>query len=663
MNIFSRYKTADQAVNGMQTLRKKTAGVYPKSQVVSTNSPASRSCCEFILAGFAPFLAPILRLTSGILSSIFWRRYNPDAMSALVKKIMQDLPAGRAPSVLETRFNESDIPRIRELIGSFLVTLKNHTLYPEDHVICRKSVAAVHARLDEFLAERDVLHLDVKEDRFLIEGSVAHQGTPQNDYLPFQLFRDGIQWLEFHQGLTEEELGAFFKLVIQYRTLKEEAEGDLVTALWEAGFPHLSYKKEEILWNAEPLVDFSLFKTGAGETRIEEEGERESSAPVHRIAAPVTDPAFWKITPEEDKTLREMVFEEETRDYTEDVLDVLTIILREQRDPDNFAVILDFLAEEFGYALVQGEFHFALKFLESLDALRQAVASETPWALELLEDFLKRISGPDVLGALEQAWPAVSVMDSDRRESLRRALLWFHPDVVFTLGPLLANTDLPMIEQLLTEIIGVHAERDLRPIAEMLDTAKEAVIRKLIPLLRKMSGQGPSDLLLSLTRHSSNSVCMDAIHALVTRDSQNLRKIFPMIQDSRPPVRSLILEYLGKRRNPLAEELLLHYFEKSGPHLKDRRHLLACYRALGQCGSARSIPFLQDTLLGRDWKLFMGMGNSVHRLGAALALLSMPREKAAKALLEAANRSSFPGIRAAYRQAVEERKQGKEAGR
>jgi HEAT repeat protein len=136
-----------------------------------------------------------------------------------------------------------------------------------------------------------------------------------------------------------------------------------------------------------------------------------------------------------------------------------------------------------------------------------------------------------------------------------------------------------------------------------------------------------------------------------------------MIQDSRPPVRSLILEYLGKRRNPLAEELLLHYFEKSGPHLKDRRHLLACYRALGQCGSARSIPFLQDTLLGRDWKLFMGMGNSVHRLGAALALLSMPREKAAKALLEAANRSSFPGIRAAYRQAVEERKQGKEAGR
>jgi hypothetical protein len=580
-----------------------------------------------------------------------------------LRNIMQDLPTGRTPPVSEARFTDPDTQKIRDLIGSFLVTLKNHTLYPEDHAICRKSVVALHSRLEVFLAERDFLHLDVKEDCFLFEGNVVHQGPPQTDYLPFQLFRDGIQWIEFHHGLAEEELRAFFKLLIQYRTLKEEAEGDLVTALWEAGFPHIRYKKEEILWKAEPLIDFSFFKTGPGEARTSEEGERESPAPVSKISIPAAEPAFWKLTPEEEKTLQEMVLEEETRDYTDDALEVLTIILKEQRDEKNFAVILDFLSEEFEYALVQGEFHFLLKFLERLDALKESVASEEPWTLALLDDFRQRISGPEVLGALEQTWPLVSVMASDQREDLRQTLLWFPGDVVFTLGSMLANTDIPIIEQLLMETIGIHAGRDLRPIVRLLETAKEPVIRKLIPVLKEMNGQGPSDLLLGLTRHSSNSVCMDAIHALVAKNSENLRRIFPLIQDTRPPVRSLILEYLGKRRNPLAEELLLHYFDKNRNRLKDRRHILACYRALGQCGSARSIPFLEDALLRRNWKVFLGIGDSVHRLGAALALMSMPREKAAKALLETAARSSFSGIRAGYRQAVEERKQRKETGR
>lgn len=572
---------------------------------------------------------------------------------------MQDPPGGRTPPVLEAGSQSSKIPKIRDLVGTFLVALKNHAFYPEDHAICRKSVTALHTRLDAFLAEYDFLHLDVEEDRFLFEDNVLHQAPPQNDYLPSQLFRDGIQWLEFHSGITEVELSTFFKLVIRYRTLKEEAEGDLVTALWEAGLTHLRYKKEEVLWKAEPLIDFSLFKVSSRGTPTANEEERESPVRGPEIMIPDVEPAFWKLTPEEHKTLRDMVIEEEARDYTEDALEVLAIILNEQRNPQDFAVILDFLAEEFSYALAQGEFHFVLKFLESFDAMRDSVASEEPWAISLLDEFRRKISSPEVLGSLEQAWPAVSVMDADRREELRQALLWFPADVVFTLGNMLESTDYPVIEHLLTEIIGIHAGRDLRQISQLLETAKEPLILKLVPLLKEMDGRHASELLFGLTRHPSSSVCSDAINALLARDSQNLKRLFPLIQDSRPPVRSLIFQYIGRRRNPLGEDLLLHHFEKNRGRLEDRRHILACYRALGQCGSARSIPLLQDTLLKRDWKLLLGIGKSIHRMGAALALLGMPNDKTARAVLESAARSSFSAIRTAYRQAVEEKKHGK----
>lgn len=147
------------------------------------------------------------------------------------------------PPVPEVRSADPDIPAIRDLIGALLIALRNHALYPEDHAISRNAVASLEVRLAGFLAEHGFLRLSVERDRFLAEGEVVHQGPPQEDYLPFQLFRDGIQWIEFRNGITTEELSGFLKMLIRYRTPKEEAEGDLVTALWEAGLPHLNYGK------------------------------------------------------------------------------------------------------------------------------------------------------------------------------------------------------------------------------------------------------------------------------------------------------------------------------------------------------------------------------------------------------------------------------------
>jgi hypothetical protein len=553
------------------------------------------------------------------------------------------------PPVPEVRSADPDIPAIRDLIGALLIALRNHALYPEDHAISRNAVASLEVRLAGFLAEHGFLRLSVERDRFLAEGEVVHQGPPQEDYLPFQLFRDGIQWIEFRNGITTEELSGFLKMLIRYRTPKEEAEGDLVTALWEAGLPHLNYGKEEVLWRAEPLVDFSLFQTGPREAREEGEEMKGPAAPAPKIPIPAADPSFWRLTPEEEREIREMVLEEETRDSTEDVLEVLAIILREQRDPKNFSDILDFLAEEFRYALAQGEVSFVLRFLESLDALRESVGEEEPWTLPLLDAFRQRISGPEVLGALEQAWPSVGVMEDDRLE---------------TLGPLLIGTDLPVVERLLEEAISVHAGRDLKPLSRLLDDAEETLVRKLIPLVGKMEGQAAADLLFGLTRRPEEPLRRDAIQALLARDPQNLRRLFPLIEDPQPPIRGVILGHLARKKNPLAEELLLNYLKKGRFQIRERQHILACYRVLGQCGSARSLPFLRDSLLKQDWKAFLGIGDSLHRQGAALALMGMPDDEAAKPALEKAARSLFSGVRSACRSAgEEERRRRKEAGR
>jgi hypothetical protein len=577
---------------------------------------------------------------------------------------MQDQSMGKAPSIPEARPSDEEIQTVKGMIGSLLIALRNYALYPEDHTMCRKSLAAVQGRLDGFLAGHESLRLNVEKDLFLFQGEIVHQGPSQEDSLTLQLFREGIQWLEFENGFTAEELNVFFKLLNQYRTPKEEAEGDLVTALWEADFPHLKYKNEDVLWEAEPLIDFSLLKVTPGEVRPEEEGVEEPVAPSAKIAMPAADDTFWKLTPAEEKEIQAMIIEEETRDCTEDVLEVLMIILKEQRDPKDFAVILDFLAEEFRYALGQGEFSFIRKLLESIRVLQEFHAPDKPWIMPLLDDFRQKISSPEVLGALEQAWPQVNVMDADRLEDLRQALLLLPAKVILTLGPMLPNVGLLRIEQLLMEVIGAHADDDLDPVKQLLDTAEEPLARRIIHVLKHLPTKDPTNVLFKLTRHTQDSVCKDAINALVDRDPQNLRKLFPLLEDPRLSIRSIICRHLGKRGNPLAEELLLDYLEHNRFRLKDRQHILACYWALGQCGSPRSLPFLKESLLKQDWKAFLGIGGSLDRQGAALALLAMRNEEAARSALQKASRSIFSGVRLAYRRAVEEnQKMKKESSR
>ncbi|MFH1148347.1 MAG: hypothetical protein V1736_11665 [Pseudomonadota bacterium] len=574
---------------------------------------------------------------------------------------MQDSPAVKTPPITVTDPTDENIMLVKNIIASLLIALRNYSLYPSDHTMCQNSLSTVHRCLSGFLADDECLRLDVEKDRLLYQGEVVYQAPSQGDSLASQLFRDGIRWLEFQVGLTVDELSVFFHLLNQHRITKEEAEGDMATALWEADFPHLQYKAEGVLNEAHALIDFSLMKTRPEHVQALEESAEEPPSPSAQTSILEADPILFKLTPAEENEIKVMILEEETRNVTDDVLELLMIILKEQRDPENFAATLDFLVEEFQYTLTQAEFTFIRKFLESLTALQEeSFVLDKPWVLPLLDDFRKKISSPEVLGDMEQAWPQINLIDADGLETFHQALMLFPADVVLTLGPMLLKVSFPHIEQLLIEVISAHASRDMQSLQYLLKEAEEPLIQKLIPMLQQMHELEANKLLIGLTLNSSDPIRKAAINALVARDPQNIRGLFPLIEDPILSVRNLIIDHLRKRRNPLAEELLLDYLEHKRFKLKDRQHILACYRALGQCASPRSLPFLRETLLKQDWKAFLGIGDFLHRQGAALALLGMQHEEVAQAVLNKAAGSVFLSVRLAYRRAVDKiQKMGK----
>jgi hypothetical protein len=96
--------------------------------------------------------------------------------------------------------------------------------------------------------------------------------------------------------------------------------------------------------------------------------------------------------------------------------------------------------------------------------------------------------------------------------------------------------------------------------------------------------------------------------------------------------------------------MLLKYLRENSAQ-KDPAHILACYEALGHCGSNNSILFLNRILMEQGWNRFIGLKKFIYREGAAIALALIDTSETQE-ILQAASKSRFQVIRKAFQRAM-----------
>jgi hypothetical protein len=555
-----------------------------------------------------------------------------------------------------------ELQAVEAVIASFVMAAKNYAIYPESHATCQNSLQTVKSRLDEFIENYGDLRFEVTKDRLLFKSETVQQDDSKTEKLAFPLFRDGIQWLKFKQGLELWEISGFFKIYNDYKMLQEEAEGDLVTALWEMDFPHLQYSATDVLWKAETLSDFSTLKVTHPETpdaAVQEQADDDQqdvadtaeAAPDAGIGLTLStmDRTIWQLTPEESRILKQMVDEEEQQSGTQDVLDVLSVILRTQNKPEDYSSILEFIKEEFKNALAQGNFQIALDFLEGLRKTYQSCKIEKPWARPLLRDFFIDISSSQVLGVLKQILPIFDKQHTDRIEAFRRLFLRFPPAAITALAPLLLEKLSVSMERKLMETIGSLALKDIHPLEQLLDRPEEALVKKLVFIIGHIKGEKTGQILLEMTHHESAWVRLEDLKALARRDENMTKKLFPLIDDPVLPIRRMMWKYLEKHEDPETGNLIRNYLDHKKIRREDHEQILNCYKTLVRCDSRCFVPFLRESLISQG--LNFSFDRSLRRQGAALALLELDTEEAQEVLGQA-SKSLFPNVRSAYQKAL-----------
>ena len=111
--------------------------------------------------------------------------------------------------------------------------------------------------------------------------------------------------------------------------------------------------------------------------------------------------SLMQLTPGENEILQKLIIEEEHRNRSEDVLDVLLIILEDEDDKEEFGSILELLVQEFENILRHGEFELAVKILGHLKKLPGRDAAKKIWRDPLVDQYFESVSNSEFLEALK----------------------------------------------------------------------------------------------------------------------------------------------------------------------------------------------------------------------------------------------------------------------
>jgi hypothetical protein len=542
----------------------------------------------------------------------------------------------------------------KAVITSLQLALKMFTLYAEDHVYCQKSIVRLHGDIETFLAKFGTLVLEIRSDCLLYEGETVHEGTSKDGDLSFALFRDGMLELVFLKGIEPEETTFLVRTIDRYKSLATTAEGDIVTALWEARLPHLYYVAAdnilEIEQGKQPLIpdsgEFQIpeLPEEAFHAQSPEEDQPSGESSLAEVAKqiqfkPIT-PTTLQLTAEEADNLEEMVRSEEERDATQEIMDMMGDILKDQQDEEFFAYIIEYMLEEFTASFERKNFGVAFRILQTLHEVRKLSEESKTWALSRVHGFFTHISRPEFLEGLNEILPTLS---ASQLQSARKVLGLLSPEATLGLVPLLEEISGPPADMLYDVLVSLSS-RDLRPMEQVLKNAEEPLVFRIAPLLGRVDGKKSGQMLFKLARYPSERVRLEALRAIIQRKLWIPEKMGFLLEDESNLIRRLAIKYLGARKSEAAEGLLAQYIRNGKFDGDETGELIACFKALGRCGTERSLPFLKETLLKGGW--LSRFRASTLRQGAAIALAQFGTEQSLQVLDEAA-RSHFPAVRSA----------------
>ena len=573
------------------------------------------------------------------------------------------------------KLKKEELNAVHQTIKALVSVFKSYSIYSEDHVFSEAYLDKFRSQLETFLEKYKEFPLTIEKNTFYYKGEKVFDKESEENNPAYLLTRDGLTKLAFLQGVESDELATLVRIFNQNRSAAEETGGDIVTSLWQSELKHIEYEEADIFAREEYDFDLGTLKVLPGDDdtdvllqiigETDEEGRSESiadqprcvetSETVSNLLSMETPLTFLELTPGEKATLESYIEEEEKRDYTNDIIDILLIILASQKNKLHFDQVLEFLESVFFDALNRINFKAADKLCSNVLAIGKHIKTLRPWSQELIDSFLIMLS-------IAERWVGLSWMKNTHllmlnQENLK--YLWhifrmLPPESMFAMGQCLGNVDNISIRNELYELIENKAKNDPEKFGFLLSQSDEKMGLLLFSILESLEKKDAANITFQIISHESAQVRRMGLDGYLTFESSpDVEALYPLLSDEDDIVVSNLLAFLlSSVEHSLLEGEILKHLRQAIVDGVERAHVFEYYKALSRCGSHESVKFLEDILLGSKFTEMFSNVNALHKKGSALALKIIGTEEALNVLHEG-KESLSPDIRLACQFALE----------
>ena len=526
----------------------------------------------------------------------------------------------------------------RQLLLAFSAAFKKLKFYSPSHNVYQDALNLLNQLFVEFFKRFGKLRINIEREKIFYDNEMIFEGTLAPGELVFLLHRDGILWVEFQEGLELQEINIFLGILQNHCILEEDAEDDIVTALWEYNLPSILYEAAELEVGMNDDLNIDNLPCCPPKDKNQENITEES---IYKASSEMGHPVFCdqsytqeklealsSLTSEEIDLLGKMVCEEEEFDGADYVIDVLLFILEKHALNHDVDDLFGVLMEEMRYAMGKLRFVYLHKVLIKIKKYIDAFKCQSHAYASGLEHFYISLSDKTFLTVLSNISEQIECCSPDQLKHLKWFLSLFDEKAIITLCPIMVSTPSQKLRQLLLEIIIDMAERNLQPLEQLIDSSDADLVAQVVFILRFLNDARSRQILSRLLQNKSNLIRVQALKAILARDDDSMDEIFVLIDDPDESIRELILQHLGKKRSEQAEELMLEYLNSGSLRLSHEDHYMAVCRTLGRCGSDLSIPCFKKQIFRLPVLGVPRFKSSIMRRGATCALKELNTQKA-----------------------------------
>lgn len=564
-----------------------------------------------------------------------------------------------AKSEAQADIDLEELSSAKEVLRQLAKTAKTIKIYLPNNPVYQKFLQELKVRFDAHLKEYSELRLRIRQYELLHQGQVVYENSNRFESLAFKLYVDGIRELSFHKGLDQEEIASFLEIIGRDYD-PDDPDDDMVTLLWERHLSHINY------WVTEDFIQETVNLPELPKvTAIREMVQREV-IPVKETAMDTETvlqqclgiilgdqslTEIFALTEKEVVRIKHRMKLEEGLNPISTLLDIMTSILRIEKEYEAFSETLDILDGLLKTLMVRGDLSQAVRILKLYHELMSPGPGYSQTHQERLRQSIAKAGESHRIKALE---PVLNQMDPVGTDQWSAFLLLLGKNAVVPLIDLMGRLTQMRARRTLCEALVHLCKDNVDPLLKQLKDPRWFVVRNTLYILGKIGDVKSHERLQPLVTHKEPRVRKELIHLLdVMKETRAKDLLMMLMNDPDTDIHLQAIRCLANAHYEPALEPLLQMVSRKDFSTRDPMEKREWFEVLGRIGGDNLVPLFQKLLRQGIHAWFKKATKEEMALCAVTGLRRIATEEA-RVVLEEGQRSSHKRIQETCVRALKE---------